>query len=237
VAWSGIYPALLFPGLPAIATEMAQAVASGEVAARAGYSLYLIGLGLIIGAALAFMAITGSMLFAGFAAIMEAAGGIFPPLPGIALLPIVLLWFGIGAKSIIVIIAHSVFWPLVINADIGFRSIQLDLIDSARVFGYDGLPLIIDVMFPSALPYVLAGGRIAWARAWRILVAAEMIFGACGTEGGLGWFIYQRRYFMDTPGVFAGVVVIILIGIAVDGLFALVERRTIEAWGVTLNRR
>ncbi len=64
-----------------------------------------------------------------------------------------------------------------------------------------------------------------------------MVFGASGTEGGLGWFIYQRRYFMDTPGVFAGIIIIIVIGVAVDMLFALAERHTIEDWGVTANRR
>lgn len=237
VALSGVYPELLFPGLPAIGQALVGAVVSGEAAARTAYSLYLIAAGLAAGAALAFVLVTLSMFSNAFASFVGSVVAILHPLPGIALLPIVLLWFGTGSKSIIMVIAHSVLWPLAVNADTGFRSIPSDLIDAARVFGYGGLPLVIEVMFPSALPYILAGTRIAWARAWRALVAAEMVFGASGGEGGLGWFIYQRRYFMDTPGVFAGLVCIVTIGMAIDYALGLVERYTIEAWGVTMNRQ
>jgi NitT/TauT family transport system permease protein len=236
VALSGIYPELLFPGLPAIGQALVGAVVSGEAAARTAYSLYLVGVGLVVGAILAFALVALSILNRPFAYLMESVVSVLHPLPGIALLPIVLLWFGTGSKSIIVVIVHSVLWPLAVNADTGFRSIPSDLIDAARVFGYGGLPLVTDVMFPSALPYILAGVRIAWARSWRALVAAEMVFGAQGGEGGLGWLIYQHRYFMDTPGVFAGLVCIIVIGVIVDYALGLVERHTIEAWGVTMNR-
>lgn len=236
IAMSGIYPALLFPGLPAIAEALVGAATSGEAIARTSYSLRLISVGLGVGAILALGFVAFSMLSRTFAALMATIVAILHPLPGIALLPIVLLWFGTGSRAIVIVIVHSVLWPLVVNADIGVRSIPADLLDSAQVFGYDGLPLVTDIMFPLALPYLLAGARIAWARSWRALVAAEMVFGASGGEGGLGWFIYQHRYFMDTPGVFAGLVIIVVIGIIVDCALGLVERHTIEAWGVTMNR-
>ena len=233
VALSGVYPELLFPGLPAIGQALVGAVVSGEAAARTGYSLYLIAVGLAVGIGIAFVLTALSMLSPVIADLMESVVSILHPLPGIALLPIVLLWFGTGTAPIMVVIANSAIWPLVLNAYTGFRSVSRTQLEVGRNIGLRGLQLVTSVMFPAALPYILAGLRIAWARSWRILVAAEMIFGASGNEGGLGWFIYQYRYFMDTPGVFAGLVIIILISMTIENLvFDQLERRTAKRWGM-----
>lgn len=237
VALSGIYPRLLFPDLLSILNALIESIRSGEIISRTGFSLYLIGIGLFLGIVLAFVLTALSMLSSVVSDLMEAVVAIVHPLPGIALLPIVLLWFGTGSRSIIIIIVHSVLWPLMLNTYIGFRSVSKTQLEVGRNIGLRGIQLVSSVMVPAAFPYILAGVKIAWARSWRALVAAEMVFGASGSEGGLGWFIYQRRFFLDVPGVFAGLVVIILIGILVESLFFnQLERRTVQRWGMTVVR-
>jgi NitT/TauT family transport system permease protein len=237
IALSGIYPSLLFPDWLSIFTALVESFQSGEMVSRTGYSLYLIGVGLILGMTLAFLLTALSMLSGLFANLMETVVAILHPLPGIALLPIVLLWFGTGAQSIIFVIVHSVLWPLMLNTYTGFRSVSKTQLEVGRNIGLRGIRLVTSVMVPAAFPYILAGLKIAWARSWRALVAAEMVFGASGSEGGLGWLIYQRRFFLDIPGVFAALVVIILIGVLVEDLFFnQLERRTVQRWGMTVAR-
>lgn len=97
-----------------------------------------------------------------------------------------------------------------------------------------GIPLVRSILLPGAFPYILTGLRVGWARAWQASVAAEMVFGASGGEGGLGWFIYKKRFFMEIPSVFGGMIIIILIGLLVERLcFEEIELRTVRRWGMT----
>ena len=94
--------------------------------------------------------------------------------------------------------------------------------------------MIFYIMVPAAFPYLLTGFKIGWSRAWRAIIAAEMVFGTAGVSGGLGWYIYKERYLMDISGVFAALVVIGIIGILVeDLLFGFIERKTVKRWGMT----
>jgi NitT/TauT family transport system permease protein len=89
-------------------------------------------------------------------------------------------------------------------------------------------------MIPAAFPYFLAGVKTGWARAWRAIIGAEMVFGAAGGTGGIGWFIFTKRVFMDTAGMFAGIFVIILIGILVEELILdQLEKKTVKKWGMS----
>lgn len=233
LALSGIYPKLLFPDLISIGKALVNGIQNGEIFSRTIYSLYLIGTGMLIGTLLALILTALSMLSKTFATFVELLVSIMHPLPGIALLPVILLWFGTGAKSIIFVIIHSVLWPLVLNTYNGFRSVSRTQLEVGKNLGLKGARLVAQIMIPSAFPSILTGLKISWARSWRALVAAEMIFGASGSEGGLGWLIYQKRYFLDIPSVFAALIVIVMIGILVEGfLFNRVERKTVERWGM-----
>ena len=91
-------------------------------------------------------------------------------------------------------------------------------------------------MLPASFPHILGGIRTGWARAWQASVAAELVFGAAGGNGGLGWFLYKKRFMMETPGVFAGMLVIVLIGIAVEYIvFTWVEINTVRKWKTIIN--
>ncbi|NLB73739.1 MAG: ABC transporter permease subunit, partial [Firmicutes bacterium] len=166
---------------------------------------------------------------------METLMAILHPLPGIAILPIVILWLGTGRRSILAVIWFAAVWPLIANLHTGLRSVPITQIEAGRNLGLRGVRLVRTVLIPGAFPYILSGLRVAWARAWQALVASEMVFGASGGEGGLGWFIYKRRFFMEVPGVFAGMIVIVLIGLIVERVcFEQIEIRTVRRWGMTL---
>jgi NitT/TauT family transport system permease protein len=230
----GNLPALLFPSFSSVARELAAGMVSGELLGRAAASLKLIGAGLGLAIATGFFATALAMIWRPFAEILTTLMAILHPLPGVAILPVVILWLGTGPQSIVAVIWFSAFWPLVANLHAGLRSVPPAQIEAGRNLGLTGLRLVTAVLLPGALPHLLTGLRVGWARAWQASVAAEMVFGAAGGEGGLGWYIYKQRYFMEIPAVFAGMTVIILIGLLVEELlFEWAEERTIHRWGMT----
>jgi NitT/TauT family transport system permease protein len=154
-------------------------------------------------------------------------------LPGIALLPLAILWFGIGEASIIFIIVHSVLWPVLLNVTAGFRSVSPVYTEVGRNIGLSRSRLVFGVFLPASLPHILTGLRIGWSRAWRAFISAEMVFGTTGISGGLGWDIYKKRSFLDVPGMYATLVVIMLIGLFIEeGVFKTLEAKTVKKWGM-----
>ena len=104
---------------------------------------------------------------------------------------------------------------------------------AGRNYGLRGLRLVVHILIPAALPSILSGLKIGWAFAWRTLIAAELVFGATSGKGGLGWYIFQNRNELYTDKVFAGLVLVVLIGLAVESLgFHTLERLTVRRWGV-----
>jgi NitT/TauT family transport system permease protein len=158
----------------------------------------------------------------------------FNPLPAIALLPLALLWFGLGRGSLIFILMHSVLWPLALNTYAGFQGVPETLRMAGRNYGLNGLRLVLQILVPGALPAILSALKIGWAFAWRTLIAAELVFGTTSSgEGGLGWYIFQNRNELYTDKVFAGLATVILIGLLVENLgFRTLERLTVRRWGM-----
>jgi len=156
----------------------------------------------------------------------------FNPLPAIALLPLALLWFGLGQASLIFVLVHSVLWPLALNIFAGFQAVPETLRMAGRNYGLTGWRFVAQILVPAALPSIVSGLKIAWAFAWRTLIAAELVFGASSGRGGLGWYIFQSRNELYTDQVFAGLAMVIIIGLLVENVvFATVERATILRWG------
>ncbi|NLW55913.1 MAG: ABC transporter permease subunit [Firmicutes bacterium] len=234
LARTGWFPPLLFPSLSSILINLFTDLTSGEILGRLGFSLYLIGVGLGLAIVTAAVTATFAMISPLFSDWVQALMAILHPLPGIAVLPIIILWLGTGPQSIIAVIWFSSIWPLITNLHTGLRSVPATQIEAGKNLGIKGISLIRLILLPGAFPYILSGLRVAWARAWQASVAAEMVFGASGGEGGLGWFIYKKRFFMEIPSVFGGMLIIILVGLLVERLcFELVEIRTVRRWGMT----
>jgi NitT/TauT family transport system permease protein len=119
-----------------------------------------------------------------------------------------------------------------LNAHSGFRGVPPTLRMAGQNAGLRGVRLAALVLVPAAFPAILAGLKTGWAFAWRTLIAAELVFGTTAQGGGLGWFIVEHRSLLEIPEVFAGLLTVIGLGLAVEGLiFRTIERRTVERWG------
>ncbi len=226
---------LLLPPVSEVLSSFWSDLGSGILARRIGFSLLIIFEGVVLGA-LGALALSAAVWSGGraVARLVDSAVAFLHPLPGIALLPLVILWAGTGRTAVLLIIIHSVIWPLTTNLSGGIRAVPEHLYDVSRNYRLGNLKTMRHLIVPSALPYLIAGLRIGWARAWRALIAAEMVFGAAGGGGGLGWYLFQQRVFMDTGGLFAGILVIMLIGVLFEELlFESLERNTVRKWGMS----
>ncbi len=165
--------------------------------------------------------------------LLDTLTSMFNLLPAIALLPLSLLWFGLGTPSILFVLVHAVVWPMALNTLAGFSAISPTLRLVGRNYGLQGPRYILLILIPAALPSILTGLKTSWAFAWRTLIAAELVFGVSSGSGGLGWFIYERKNQLETDDVFAGLFAIILIGILFENLiFRTIERQTVFRWGM-----
>lgn len=233
---AGVFSPLLFPSVESIFKAIYNSLLHGELLNETIYSLLIISKGLLIGIVLALILAALSSYSKFFDAFISSLISIAHPLPGIALLPLIILWLGTGESSVIFIIVHSVLWPLVVNLNSGFKSIPRIYIQLGENYQLNFIQIIGHILMPASLPYIISGLKIGWARSWRALISAEMIFGAINNKGGLGWFIFKKRVFMDTAGLYAGLIVIILIGILVEDLvFVKLEKNTLSRWGLSSN--
>jgi NitT/TauT family transport system permease protein len=164
---------------------------------------------------------------------LETLTAMFNPLPSIALLPLAMIWFGLGEGSIIFVLIHAVLWAVALNTHAGFRSVSPTWRMVGQNYGLSALKYVLLILIPGALPSILTGMKIGWAFAWRTLIAAELVFGASSGQGGLGWFIFQNKNMLDIPNVFAGLLTVIVFGLLVENLiFKTLERKTIMRWGM-----
>ena len=190
---------LIFPTLTDTTAAWWQGVASGELPRRVAISLKVLVIAYVAGVALALALATLATLTRIGADLLAMLTAMFTPLPGIALMPVALLWFGFGASGFIFVLIHSVIWPVAINAHAGFSGVSPTLRLVGRNYGFRGLRLVALILMPAALPSILAGLRVGWAFAWRTLIAAELVFGVTTGSGGLGWYIYQSRNQLRYP--------------------------------------
>lgn len=223
---------LLLPTFSATALALVHGLASGELVAKVGISLSVLLQGYLAGVLLAFLLTTLAVSTRIGRDLLGTLTSMFNPLPAIALLPLALLWFGLGRGSLVFVLIHSVLWPLALNTYAGFQGVPETLRMAGRNYGLTGLRYVLQILVPAALPAILSGLKIGWAFAWRTLIAAELVFGASSGKGGLGWYIFQNRNELYTDRVFAGLVTVVLIGLLVEGLgFATLERLTVRRWG------
>jgi NitT/TauT family transport system permease protein len=224
---------LLLPGALQTGRALVEGVLSGELPRYVGVSLWVLLQGYLAGVAGALLLTSLAMSTRVGRDLLETLTAMFNPLPAIALLPVALLWFGLGKGSLVFVLMHSVLWPLALNTYAGFRSVPETLRMAGRNYGLGGVRLIAQILVPAALPAILSGLKIGWAFAWRTLIAAELVFGTTSGKGGLGWYIFQSRNELFTDKVFAGLAAVIVIGLLFENLvFQSVERLTVRRWGM-----
>ena len=224
---------LLLPGFLQTARALVDGVVSGELPRYVGVSLWTLLQGYAAGVVGAFVLTTLAMSNRVGRDVLETLTAMLNPLPAIALLPLALLWFGLGQGSLVFVLMHSVLWPLALATYAGFRAVPETLRMAGRNYGLGPFAIVTQILVPAALPAILSGLKIGWAFAWRTLIAAELVFGTTSGKGGLGWYIYQSRNELFTDRVFAGLAAVIAIGLLFEHLvFQSVERLTIRRWGM-----
>jgi NitT/TauT family transport system permease protein len=224
---------LMLPSFSATIAAFYEAVVHGPLLGRTLFSLQVLLAGYAIGIVLAGVLISFAVATRIGDDLLTTLTAMFNPLPAIALLPLALLWFGLGQSSIIFVIVHSVLWAVALNTHSGFQAVSDTLRMAGRNFGLRGLRYIMQLLVPAAFPSILNGLKIGWAFAWRTLIAAELVFGATSRAGGIGWFIFENRNELETANVFAGLFTVILIGLLVESIvFQTIEKRSVRRWGM-----
>ncbi len=224
---------LLLPTFSTTLEAFVSRILTGELPAKAWVSIKVLLQGYVVGMALAMLLTVLAMASRLGNDLLETLTAMLNPLPAIALLPLALIWFGLGSGSIVFVLVHSVLWPVALNTHAGFMAVSSTLRMVGRNYGLVGPAYVAKILMPAALGSILTGLKIGWAFAWRTLIAAELVFGTSSGSGGLGWFIYENKNTLDIPVVFAGLFAVIVIGLAVEGIvFRTIEQRTVRRWGM-----
>ena len=231
VVWRDPSP-LLFSGPRDVAEAFWTGWKDGNLARVTWTTLKILGIGIGIGAVVALTLTTFAALSQIGEDLLRMLVAILNPLPGVAVLPLAILWFGLNTNALLFVIANAAAWPIAINLDTGFKTVNPTIVAVGRNIGLSSRRLVTDVLAPAALPYAISGLKTAWAFGWRTIIAAELVFGVAGAEGGLGTYINNAKLFLDIPRVFAGLVTIAILGLVFETLFGFLERRTIVRWGM-----
>ncbi|MFF2483217.1 ABC transporter permease [Paenibacillus sp. NPDC058071] len=217
----GLISESLLPTPVAIGKQFVLLAASGELFTHLGISVYRAMTGFALGAA------TGLALglFTGLGKLAEKTLDptlqMLRTIPLLSLIPLFILWFGVGEFSKTLMIALGAFFPVYVNTFLGIRSVDRKLFDVARTFQFSRYQLIVRLIVPSALPNILLGVRLSLGVAWLVLVVAELM----GASAGVGYMIQDARVYMQTDIVFVGIVIFAVIGKLSDSLVRLLERR------------
>jgi NitT/TauT family transport system permease protein len=230
IALAGVFPRRLFPTLEDVASSFVQLTISGILPHHAIDTI----IRLLSGFTLAgIFGVTIGVLMARSRRaedIFLPLVSICAPIPGLAYAPLFLLWFGLGNLSSVLLVGFVSAFPIIFNSWTGVKAVKEIWIRSAQSMGADDRRLFRHVILPGALPYILTGMRLGLAQAWRILVAVEML---AAVPWGLGWMIFGARKFLNTDVMMAGIVVIAIIGLALEKfVFRKIENYTVVRWGM-----
>lgn len=225
LAWEGAtrtgwVPPLFLPSPLGVLAAGAEMVTTGELAVHIATSLRRIVLGFGLGA----LGGVSVGLAVGVFSLAEAIGNPLIaatfPIPKIALLPLLILWLGIGEASKVAVIMLGVFFPMAINTYTGVRHADPLLLRAAVSFGAGRWSVIRKVMLPSALPMIFAGLKLGAGTSLLLLVAAEMI----AAQSGIGFLILNAQNLMETTRLMVGIVLLSLLGLASNWLLVRLER-------------
>jgi NitT/TauT family transport system permease protein len=224
---------LLFPTFSSTVGALLTAIGAGTIPRAGAYTLSLLLKGYVTGLAFAALLTAFASVSRIGADLLETLTAMFNPLPSIALLPLALIWFGLGDGSVIFVLVHAVLWAVALNTFAGFRGLSPTLRMVGQNYGLTGFAYVVRILIPGAFPSILTGLKVGWAFAWRTLIAAELVFGVSSGSGGLGWYIFENKNQLRIPEVFAGLLTVILFGLFVENvIFRTIERHTVRRWGM-----
>jgi NitT/TauT family transport system permease protein len=231
LARSGYFAPALLPTIPLIARALYASLADGSMLEHAAFTLYRVmfgfGLSMVVGIPLGILMARFRPVENFFLPLVSA----LMPIPSFALVPLFMLWFGIGNTTTVLIVFYAATFPMLFNTWSGVRSVNPLWLRAAGAMGADEQSLFWKVIIPGASPFIITGMRQAFLRAWIAVVGAEMI---AASDWGLGWVIFDAKEFLNTDIMLAALVVIGAIGYLFERLvFGSLERATVQRWGMT----
>ena len=225
----GVIPARTLAAPSTVLATAWDLLRSGELPYHLVVSLGRVAAGLSIGLTLGTLLALAAGLSRRGEDVVDAPVQMLRALPFLALVPLFILWFGIGEAPKVALVAMGTTFPLYLNLFAGIRGVDLKLMEAGRVFGLDRAGLIRHVVLPGALPGFLVGLRYALGTAWLSLVVAEQV----NAQAGIGYLINDARDFLRTDVILVGLLVYALLGLLADALVRAVERRAL-AWRPSL---
>lgn len=217
-ARSGRFPDALFPGLVDISRSFIDLMANGELIMKTLYSIGMVFLAMALSLVLAAGMAAISRISAYAREFILLLQSILSPLPGIAVLPIVILWLGVTRTAMVLIMVHATLWPLWAQLDLSVERLGSRYGRFMEAFRLDRWTRFWHIYVQGSADDLKSALGISWSRGWRALISVEMVFGMVGSRTGLGWLIFERRMYMDTPGLLAGLVTIAICGVLFESL-------------------
>ena len=221
---AGLIRRVLMPPPSAIAPVLWGLLVSGEVLDPLFATLRLVFAGFFIGSVIGVAAGLAMGWFPAMFRLLEPLVELMRPIPKAALVPPLMLFLGLGETMKITSVALAVLFPVLVNTLQGVRGVDRVMLDAARTHGWGSAHTLLHLVLPSALPFILAGMRISLGLALVLAVLAEMLTG----QGGLGFLILDMQRSFLIRQMYAWLVILAVVGLALNGLFLLIERRALH---------
>jgi NitT/TauT family transport system permease protein len=230
VARLALLPPQFFPNLRTVGQTLCRLLVSGVLLTHMQGTLVRLACGFLLAAVVGVLIgmIMGRSIVA--EEILAPLISLGSPIPGLAYAPLFVLWFGFGNLPAVLLVAVAATFPVAVNTWTGAKTVKEIWIRAARVMGAAEPQVFRQIILPGALPHVLLGLRLGLARAWRVLVAVEVL---TAVPRGLGWLIFGAREFLQADVMLAGIAMIGLVGFLLDRVvLAYLERLTVVRWGM-----
>jgi sulfonate transport system permease protein len=229
---AGLIAARVLPAPSAVARAFWQTWRDGSLVQNVGVSALRAGEGLFIGGMLGFALGILNGLWRGAEVALDSSLQMLRNIPHLAIIPLVILWFGIGEEAKIFLVSVGVLFPVYINTYHGVRTIDPSLVEMARVYGLGPLALFWRVILPGALPSIFVGLRYGLGIMWLTLIVAETI----SASSGIGYMTMNAREFLQTDVVLLGIIIYALLGKLSDVITKLLERAALS-WHPSYSRQ
>lgn len=229
-----MFPPLIIPNEPGGVTvvgTLISSILSGQIVTATATTLTRLLAGFTIAIVLG---LTFGFLIARYKWVDDTLGFFVTALqsiPSIVWFPLAIVWFGLGNTAILFIVAIGATWTMTVNSSAGFKNVPSIYLNAAKTLGSSGSHLLRTVIIPASVPHIISGLRVAWAFAWRAIMAGELL----GSTGGLGYLLDLGRSIQAMDLVLSIMIVIGVIGTIIDNqVFLRMERAVARRYGQTV---
>jgi len=231
ISKSGMYNQALVPTLESIFSAFISETLNGNLAFAVLNSFLIIIKALIMSLVICVVLVGVSKISYICDDIIDFVISIAHPIPSVAILPLVILWFGIGDNAITFVVIHSMLWPMILNIKTRVKELEKSYDKISKSFNFSKSYELLHIYLMGSVPGVISGSKIAWSRGWRGFISAEMIFGVVGSKSGLGWYLFEQRVYMNAPSLYAGLIAIVICGVIVENvIFVKLEKKSQLRW-------